>query len=204
MWLFTSESSEDSIMGNNLTVGETVAIYNCYDHLGELRGCVGLNKGYYTIPTDVYFNSEFTLTAWVKPDTDSDKYSRIVEFGNGKANDNVILMMNSDSTSTFYPQFCVVHNSNTQKCIGSSTALSLNNWNFIAATFTSTQANIYVSGILSGSISYSSFLPANINRSRNYVAGSSWGGSNTESSIDDIRIYNRALSASEILDLKDF
>ena len=201
-WSFADYSYTDSVGGVTMTVGR--AIYNnefpCYDHNDKEDSCIELDNGYLVIPSGVYFNSEFTLTAWVEPGGTSDTYTRILEFGNGVKSDNIILMLNGDSTSAYYPRFYTFYSS-SQIAVVSNTRVYANAFYFLAATFESTQAKLYINGVLVGSISYTSFLPKNVIRTRNYLGGSSWGGSQTNSVIDDIRIYNRALSATEIVEL---
>ena len=54
------------------------------------------NRGYASIPTGVYFNSEFSIVTRIRigSTSNTDKWSRIIEFGAGKTLDNIILTLN--------------------------------------------------------------------------------------------------------------
>ena len=59
-------------------------------------------------------------------------------------------------------------------------------------------AKIYVNGILTGSTSVSNKLPWNVIRRYNYAGCTSWEDADSTACIDDLRIYKRALSLTEI------
>ena len=199
-WPLTSQLLTDEISGAQLT--NTYSLSDaCTDHNNEYYGCFYLSYRYFVLPSAVYFNSDFTLSVWINPYLNSEAYTRILEFGNGKYSNNVILMVNGNDWQNFYPSFWVIPQESYQMTVTSSIKMSSSSWHFIAATFTSTQANIYLDGVLAGSTTYASFTPANVVRTRNYVGGSSWSGSVCKHNIDDIRIYNRALSAQDIQNL---
>ena len=183
-----------------MSVGKTLGASSCRGQDTEYNSCMPINYGYLNIPSGTYFNTEFTVSAWVQPIDITDTYTRILEFGTGKSSNNVILMFNADSTSQLYPRFYVIQ-SGTQICAISTIQISKLSWHFVAATFTATLANIYVDGVLAGSVAYKNLALASVVRTKNYVTGSSWGDSVTRSYVDDIRIYNRALSTLEIQQL---
>lgn len=78
--------------------------------------------------------------------------------------------------------------------------LNTNTWTHIASTFNGTEEKIYVNGILTDT---DTFAPTtiNINSNNKFLLGSAgWGESNTyfKGSIDEVTVYNRALSKDEI------
>lgn len=101
--------------------------------------------------------------------------------------------------------FCVVGSSGTS-CGGADTAIasyangipigSGRNWYHIAGVYDSVAGNVkvYVNGVLGGTTGSLSSLTQN--STHTIKIGTTWSGT-----IDDVRIYNRALSASEVLQL---
>jgi hypothetical protein len=75
-----------------------------------------------------------------------------------------------------------------------------NHWHHVAGVFTGTQIQIYLDGLLSGSVAQSS---PPVNNSRDVEIGSSFGGGSRQryfnGLLDDLRYYNRALTSNEIL-----
>src|ERR1035441_7348190 len=72
-------------------------------------------------------------------------------------------------------------------------------WHHVAGVFTGTQIQIYLDGILNGSVAQSS---PPVNNSRDVEIGSSYGGGARKryfnGLIDELRYYNRALSSNEV------
>jgi len=72
------------------------------------------------------------------------------------------------------------------------------NFHHVAGTWDGTQMRLYVDGIFQGS----NFLPAPANNTRAVNMGFSWGGGTPNrffrGIVDELQIYNRALSATEI------
>ncbi len=81
----------------------------------------------------------------------------------------------------------------------STTNVLDNNWHFVTGTLDGSDLKIYVDGILEGFLPYSGTPAGNI---RSVNIGASWGGGTFNrffnGLIDEVDIYNRALSASEI------
>jgi hypothetical protein len=75
-------------------------------------------------------------------------------------------------------------------------SLPLNAWSHLAATYDAFTLKLYVNGVLRDSVSASSSLPAGHGPLR--LGGDSFWGEWFEGNMDDVRVYNRALSAAEI------
>ena len=83
--------------------------------------------------------------------------------------------------------------------IGSST-LSLNKWCHVVATWDGTTANVYLDGYLDGTRSVSGTLPLD---ARSLFIGGRTGGTDLAAGkIDDVRLYNYALTAAEAFNLR--
>ena len=79
---------------------------------------------------------------------------------------------------------------------GGIAALSLNTWSHLAATYDGTTIRLYVNGVEAGTAAGAGALPESANPLR--IGGNAVWGEYFKGRIDEVRIYNRALSAAEI------
>lgn len=81
--------------------------------------------------------------------------------------------------------------------VGSNTAINSGTWRHIAVTVNSTGYKIYIDGVLDKQVDSSAFLPYG-GSGPGAIGNSTANGGYFPGSIDEVRIYNRVLSASEI------
>jgi hypothetical protein len=145
---------------------------------------------YATLPSDVYFNGDFTIECWVYP-TAFTNWSRIIDFGNGAGSNNVLLGYTFGTSGA--PGLYI---GGTQ--IQATSTIPLNQWSHIAATLSGTTGTIYINGVAAGTGTFP--IPANVIRTLNYIGRSNWGTGDPDASavFDDLRIWNVARTASEI------
>jgi hypothetical protein len=79
---------------------------------------------------------------------------------------------------------------------GGVSALRLNTWTHLAATYDGTTIRLYVNGVEAGTAAGAGALPETANPLR--IGGNSVWGEYFKGRIDEVRIYNRALSTAEI------
>lgn len=188
--------TKDIISGANLYNGYKAKL--TYDRFNNSDSALDLALGYYQIPAGFYFNYNFTMTAWVYVRS-LGVYSRIFDFGNGLYSKNVLLCYMQSNIPRL-----ALGNANTGST-GISVSYSpfnLKQWYYFAATYDGKYGKLYVNGSLVSSAVGGK--PDNVLRATNYVGRSNnWqaGDTNADGLFDDLRIYNRALSAQEILDL---
>jgi hypothetical protein len=103
------------------------------------------------------------------------------------------------NTDTNVPAIYVVRASqpNATPDARGTTQLPVNNWSHVAATYNGSTLRLYVNGQQVGSRSISGSLLTSTGALK--VGGNSIWGEYFEGRIDEIRIYNRGLSQSEIL-----
>ncbi len=77
-----------------------------------------------------------------------------------------------------------------------SASLPLNVWSHLATTYDGATVRLYVNGALVGSLPFAGAIPASTGPLR--LGGNSVWGEWFAGLIDEVRVYNRALSASEI------
>jgi hypothetical protein len=139
------------------------------------------------------FSQGFTVEAWVWYDNFKN-WSRIIDFGNGSAVDNILLTNEYASNNLLL----VAYLGSTEKRVGASGVLELRKWIHLAATIdASGNANLYKNGqqIQSGRTN----LPQSNQRTKNYIARSNWpADSNFNGKISDLRVWKTARTQAEI------
>ena len=146
-------------------------------------------NNYVTLPPAVYFNGDFTIECWVYPKSFGN-WSRIIDFGNGAGSNNILLSYTYGTTGS--PGLYV-----EGAQFAANQTLLLNQWTHIAATLSGNTATIYINGTPAGT----STVPSAVNITRNncYVGKSNWNGDpNAEAVFDELRIWNKAKTQSEI------
>ena len=75
-------------------------------------------------------------------------------------------------------------------------ALALNTWTHVAATYDGAQIRLFVNGAQVAAVARTGTFEVNVNPL--WIGGNALYGEHFQGRIDDLRIYNRALSAAEI------
>ena len=136
--------------------------------------------------------SQFSVTFWVNPKSYQNQYANIIDFRDDLDKNNCEIAVEQISHQTNYFDFR-----------GSSFLyfqLQSNEWQFVALTANSNvtaQKKIYINGQLNGTGHYSPALAGRLLIGR-------WSGYSSRrfrGYIDDVRIYNRALTSTEILNI---
>ncbi|MGD0028115.1 MAG: LamG domain-containing protein [Candidatus Bathyarchaeia archaeon] len=132
--------------------------------------------------------ANITITAWINPTsvTGDTIYSKNYPI--------CTLRYCQNTPSNPYPTF-ILTISGTQYEIVSSIAITYGAWNYIAATFDGTTMNLYVNGQLAATATHSGSIGWDTTVAT--IAENTWGGYGA-GIIDEVQIYNRALSATEI------
>ncbi|MBF0122349.1 MAG: hypothetical protein HQL21_02935 [Candidatus Omnitrophica bacterium] len=182
---------DGSLYGNNGTLVNSPTWTN-----GQINGALSFNGtpgcgsscGNYGVVTtgDVALSQNISVCAWVYPKLNEVK--EIVIHGTGEV---------SPVAFEIYQEGLAISlrgNSWTQMSSGS--LLNLNAWNFVCGTISSTTGQIYHNGLVktTGTVALPSTSGAHVNIGA-YESGA-WGFNGY---IDDVRIYNSALSGNEIL-----
>jgi len=140
-------------------------------------------------------NSPTTISAWIKIDSGGISELKIVSFfgtDSGGPSGYGIAVNSSYKAVAAGP-------SNTGLVTGNTT-LNVNQWYFVTGVYNGTTNKIYVNGAEDGSVNYSS-----MNFSSGVMRVGAWASYNStynwKGGLDDVRIYNRALSPSEVSQL---
>ncbi len=188
--------------------GNFATLINGPTFSSEAGGCIVLDGVNTYMPTNVTTNySVLTLSAWVKPSVGTGVDTGYI------LNKNSYWATTTDSWPAAFGvsqdgkkgSFTITNGTCYNLSCGSQVtgATSVNAWNYIVATYDGTNVIFYVNGSLTESKSFTSALPSTafawtIGRSSSQFSGGV-GGTFYKGSVNNVMLYNRALSASEIL-----
>jgi hypothetical protein len=84
----------------------------------------------------------------------------------------------------------------------STTLVRTGQWNHFATTLTGTNLRFYMNGVQMVSATVS--RPKNIVRNTCYLGRSNWGDSPANADVDELKIFNRSLTQSEVINDMNF
>jgi hypothetical protein len=152
---------------------------------------------YGTLPTGIASSlSNITVMAWLNLTSLSD-WSRIFEFGSGLTT-NMYLTARSGLTGNL--QFGITTNgSGAEQQIGSSASLTAGAWYQVAVTLSSGVGVLYLDGVAVGTNANLTLTPASLGTTGiNYLGKSQYAVASLNGALDEFRVYNVALTPSEI------
>ena len=137
-------------------------------------------------------NSYYTLAAWVYPIncSGSGLASGILRWGIGSNNNANAFVITGD---------CKLMNYWWNNDVSSTGTVNLNTWSHVAVTYDGSNRTFYINGVMSGSYASSGH---NI-LAGEFKIGSTASDESFKGSLDEVMIFNRALSSSEIKALYD-
>ncbi len=183
------DSSGSGVNGNAVNMGTSSATIG---KIGQALNFNGTNSRITASPT--VLDAEMSVFAWIKPTTVSVSQNIIGDVTSGNTPGLYLLMLTNQG------KLAVIWNGFVTFCLGNRT-IKTNEWQLVGFVRSGSSGNwscaAYVNGELDTSASSISTNPLN---QLNFGIGS--GGTLPFSGgIDDVRIYNRVLSAAEIRQL---
>ena len=138
--------------------------------------------------TSLQLSSGMTLEAWVNPASVTNAWRDVIY----KGNDNYYL---EGTSANGPPDGGGTFGGASADAFGSG-ALPTNTWSHLAVTYDNTALRLYVNGILAGSQAKTGNIATSTNQLQ--IGGDSIYGQFFNGKIDDVRIYNSAISAAQI------
>ena len=169
---------------------------------GEINGALSFNGGTaYVVTPNIALGSTFSVSAWVNGAVSQGGYARILET---RYNGGLYLGVNSSGT-----KYKFIVNSGAGSTGGCGLAFGCaeggaiaSGWHLVTGTYDGTTATLYVDGAVVASDTFTSpsatNFPLYVGRYY-YASGFGWNGS-----IDDVCLYNRALTAGEVANIESF
>lgn len=173
--------------------------------------------GYIDLPNDIWVNGDFTISAWVlMTNPATDYWQKVFEFSKGGTYvaNTVFFSPRKDPSlwSTCTGGFGTPNGevygchrdatcsaSGTGGCYNVGVAFPSSVWTFVTVVQNGSTNTIYRNGVVSSTTNIDP--PCPILRDENYFGKTAYGNPYFKGKLDDIRIYNRALSASEVSEL---
>ncbi len=138
----------------------------------------------------LHLTTAMTLEAWVRPASVSGWWSDVIY----KGDDNYYLMAASDNSSR--PAVGGKFGSTSSTNVFAPSQLAANTWTHLAATYDGSAVKLYVNGALAASGTRSGTLAASGNPLQ--IGGDSIFGQHFAGTIDEVRVYNVALTAAQV------
>lgn len=160
---------------------------------GKFSQAIALNgtNTFLQLPADVANQQEITIATWVYWKGGS-FWQRIFDFGN----DQTQYMFLTPCTNQ--GQLCFgIKNGGAEQLLKAA-ILPSGKWSHVAVTLSSTGARMYANGVLVSESNAITIRPLDFKPILNYIGRSQFSDPLLNGNIDDFRIYNYALSASEI------
>jgi len=167
---------------------------------GAAGNALKLTNGYAQLPTGILSGvTDVTISAWVKIDTLS-SWSRIFDFGTGTTTNMFLTPRNGNSNVVRFA--ITTGGSGGEDRIDGTAALATGSWQMVTVTIAGSVGTLYVNGIAVGTNTGMTLHPGDLGSTTlNYLGKSQYADPAFLGSIDDFRIYGRALSAAEVLRL---
>jgi hypothetical protein len=141
--------------------------------------------------------SGLTLEAWVNPTTlasaDAGWVAALAKDHKNSGNDIAYALYAANGTGTPPALHLLINGSDVG--VQGTSVLSLNTWTFLTGTYDGANMRLYVNGALVATQSRTGSITTTADP---FHIGGDWSGEMFTGLIDNVRVYNRALSASEI------
>jgi hypothetical protein len=181
--------NDTSGFNNNGTI--KAATWSASGHTGSALSFDG-TSAWVAIPTAAQINltSGMTLEAWVMPTAGTGWRSVILKEGTNALSYALYSANNASRPGGW------VHSGSSDVSILGTAAVTLNTWTHLAVTFDGSALRFYTNGVLVRTVTGVSSISTTTGGLK--LGGNSVWGEYFKGLIDDVRIYNRALSAAEI------
>ena len=149
-----------------------------------------------TLPAGVADSQDLTVAAWVYWNGGAAN-QRVFDFGNDT---DQYLFLTPSNGSTL--RFAIKHGGSEQQL--NTTPLATARWVHLAVTLSGDTGRLYVNGVLVATNAAMTINPSDFRPTVNFIGDSQWSADPIfNGRIDDFRIYNHALAASDIAALVD-
>ncbi len=188
---FNGNANDESGNGNNGTVNGATLTTDRFVNSNKAYSFDGVNDYIRSNTTIAINTNQATYSAWVNFRSSGSDVKQILEF---KLGAGVIFLETDNSTKIRFGMSDGI----TGSTLFSPEALPLNSWHYVSGTYDGSLQKLYIDGVKVAEASLSiNVLSSPINIGKD----SEFNYQYIDGLIDDIRIYNRALSNAEIQSL---
>lgn len=162
------------------------------------------SNGYLQLPANILTGVDnITVSAWVYY-RQAQNYTRIFDFGNNTTR-NMYLTPSGNNSGAIGLAFAITNSgSGGEQKMGKGTALATGVWKHVALVMNGSTGVIYEDGVKVAEKTNFTLKPSSMEPAAlNFIGKSQYGDPTFKGMIEDFRVYNRALSAAEIVGLMD-
>jgi regulation of enolase protein 1 (concanavalin A-like superfamily) len=139
--------------------------------------------------------NDFSVATFVKVNTNA-AWARVFDFGSGTGAYMFLAPASGGGTMRYA---ITTSGSGGEQQINSATVLSPGVWHHVAVTLSGTTGVLYVDGAAVATNSVMTLKPSSLgSTTQNYIGKSQWNDPCLNGSVDEFRLYARALSAGEV------
>jgi hypothetical protein len=158
------------------------------------------SQGYVSIPAGVLSSaSAMTIATWVYLNSSAD-WQRVWDFGTNTTSYMFFTPRINGSPNSW--RFAITRAGNdagAEQQLNGTAELSINTWHHVAVVVGSNGGIVYIDGAPGPTNTGMTLRPSDLgNTTNNYIGRSQYVDPYLDGSIDDFRVYDRALSAAEI------
>jgi len=209
---FNGDASDETGNGNDGTVYGATLTTDRFGNADSAYYFDGSNDWIEVADDDSLDLIEFTVSAWYRVETGSSESRNMILIKGGRSTDgngsdlnyNLTTIESLDTLDTWLIRGGFEESDGTDHAVLTDYNYDSEIWYFVAITYDSQKVNLYIDGDFYGStpttaMPNNNVYPLLIGRSTDpvYPSNKYW----FKGVLDEVRIYNRALSESEILDL---
>lgn len=192
-----ADLSDATVNGNHAALFGDLTMQE--GHAAQAITLDGTNN-FIQLPATIANSRDLTLATWIYWEG-GNSWQRIFDFGN----DTDHYMFLSPKPSSSNRLRLAIKNRGSEEVLNATTTHKAKQWIHVAVTFSADAVTLYLNGEPAGSSTSIAARPADFKPVLNYVGRSQFTADPMlNAAIDDVRIYNYALSADEIAALYSF
>jgi autotransporter-associated beta strand protein len=159
----------------------------------------GSSNAYATLPAGIFNTlNDFTISAWVRMDAIS-TWMRVFDFGSGTTQYMFLTVQAAVTNGQSTIRYAIKKGSAAEQNINYNYTFPLNTWTYLAVTRAGNTTTLYINGTSVASSANITIKPSALgNTTQNYLGKSQFADPMFKGSIDNFKIYGRALSSTEI------
>jgi hypothetical protein len=199
---FNGNANDESGNGNHGTVNGALLTTGRFGNANSAYSFDGVDDNI-TVPNNNEFDIQLgngTISAWVNMRGQGEfRYNTLVSKGNTVDNFEYILFAGDEYSRDGRAAFSFYDGTNNPSAV-STTILAYNEWYHVAGVYNGNDVFIYINGTLEGTDARGAY---NASPSSDPLVIGEWARVNRSYNgiIDDLAVYNRALSGNEIMEI---